>query len=165
MTKPPVGTCFHPMPNPTSLALTVCQCTSITALKLVRYNTLLIIWNLIPGSLIKQNPEPWLLFIHKSATMSLRPSSSTGSYSAAVALQVFSMLVRSLLSWVFNCHIKHELERLDLVKRSLPDLSMWKAFLPCGVMVLQPSTNLNPNFNPAINWFSSNPKFLATKIT
>lgn len=169
MTKPALGTSVSLMPSPPASALAdaVFQPTCITTLKFMSHNTVLLIQNLIHNSLIKWNSDPLLLScIYPWASYAvMRPSFSTGSNPSSVALESFAILVRSVLSWVFNHCIKCKLERQDPVKRSLPNLSVWKAVLLNGVIVLQHLTYLNPNFNPATNWFSYKLKFLATKRT
>lgn len=138
MTKLALGTSFSPMPNPVASALTetVCRPTSITTLKLISYNTMSLIQNLILLSSEILTLSYYPVFIHKSVTLSWDPVSALAQIHLQCLSKSFAILVRLLLSSVFNRCIKRKLERLDPLKGSLPDLSMWKAFLLYGVTVL-----------------------------
>lgn len=92
MTKLALGTSFSPMPNPVASALTetVCRPTSITTFKLISYNTMLLIQNLILLSSEILTRSYYPVFIHKPVTLFvMRPSFSTGSNPPPVPLQVF----------------------------------------------------------------------------
>lgn len=136
------------MPSPVSSAFAVCQPTSITTLKLICYNK-----NDCNLKLSSQfsPPESWLLYciniyvcLHRSGPL---PETQLQHWLVPSAL---ALLVFAVLS--FNHLIKHELERLDLGVQRGPFLIYPSGkFFYSVESVLQSSTNLNPNFNPAIN--------------